>query len=210
MTGAYMSGSVRAIALLATAVLGIACERARQGTPADDSAMARSIDRCAGPSAVLTPGGVGAVKVGVRIRDVAAVCTVRDSSIALSEDQTERAHVVRVGGGSVTAISTGTADTSITRVVVRDSAYRTERGVGIGSTIGTLRQGHGRICASMGEGRVVVASAALPGLSFETSLGLADVPGGARTLEGDGSAIPDDATITAAWAYDGPTLCGGS
>lgn len=198
------------VAGLVGAIAISGCQREREAAPTADSGAARSTDPCAGPSATLTPGGVGAVKGGATVRALRGVCFVADTAISLGEGMTERAHRVRVGSGSLIALSTGTPDTSITRVVVRDSAYRTERGIGIGSTVGQLRQAHGRICASIGEGRVVVASAALPGLSFETSLGLADVPGGPRTLERDPAAIPDDATITAAWAYDGPTLCGGS
>lgn len=195
---------------LVGAIATSGCQGEHEAPPAAASGEARPADPCAGPSATLTPGGVGAVKLGATVRALRGVCFVADTAISLGEGMTERGHRVRVGSGSLIALSTGTADTSITRVIIRDSAYRTERGIGIGSTVGQLRQAHGRICASIGEGRVVVASAALPGLSFETSLGLADVPGGPRALERDPGAIPDDATITAAWAYDGPTLCGGS
>lgn len=198
--------------LVAAGVLGAlpGCTPERKAVPASDSATTRRVDPCGGPGVTLTAGGVGAVKIGARLGDIRRVCAVTDTAISLGEGMTERAHRVRVGGGSLVALSTGTGDTSVTRIIVRDAAFRTERGVGIGSTIGELRRAHGRVCASIGEGRVVVASAALPGLSFETSLGLAEIRGGPGSLDDDGSAVPDDVTITAAWASDGPTLCGGS
>ena len=168
-----------------------------------------ALDPCSG-NGILTPGGIGAVKIGARMRDVATACRTTDTTVSLGEGMKERAHVVTIGASTVLAISTGTPDTSITRVIVRDSSYRTDRGIGIGSTVADLRRVYGRVCATFGERGVVVAVDALPGLAFETGLAPADVPGGVRALEGDASLVPDSARLTGAWATDGPSLCGGS
>ena len=107
------------------------------------------------------------MRLGRRIADLAAECTVDDTTISLGEGIEERAHVVRLGAGSLVVLSTGSADSSVTRVIVANGAFRTGAGVGIGSTVEGLRAAHGPVCSAMGEGRVVVFAEEMPGVSFE-------------------------------------------
>ena len=155
--------------------------------------------QCATTPSPITTQGIGPVLIGARISAVAVACETRDSAIALSEGMTERSHSVAVGGGHVTAVSTGSADTSITRVIVHDSVFRTAKGIHVGSTVGALRAAHGRICASVGEGNVVAFAADIPGVSFETNVSPGELHGGARAVERDATVLPDAATIDAIW-----------
>jgi hypothetical protein len=198
--------TVRAIAaaFAALAACAPAADDSRQAARASaDTAAQRALaDRCTRGAPRLTPGGVGAVRLGARLADVAAACTVRDTAIEL-EGVPERAHVVEVGTGRVVAITTGTRDTSVARVVVADPVYRTDNGAGVGQTLGALRRAHGRICALAGEGRMVVLAASLPGVSFGTSTPV-DL---AATR--DPTLLPDSVRIEAAWITEDSAPCGG-
>jgi hypothetical protein len=193
------------------AILAVAaCTREQEAPPKRASGeTAAALDPCAG-NGRLTAGGVGSVKIGARVHDIAGVCKLTDTSLTLSEGQKERAHIVTVGGSRLIVLSTGTKDTTITRVIVADSSYRTDRGIGVGSTVGDLRKAYGQVCAAFGERGVVVSAGSLPGVSFQTALTAADVRVGGRALEEDPSVVPDTAPITSAWATAGPKLCGGS
>jgi hypothetical protein len=164
-------------------------------------------ERCATTPAPVTQQGVGPVLIGARVSAVAVACETRDSAITLGEGLTERSHAVAVGGGSVIALSTGTADTSITRVIVRDSVLRTTKGIHVGSTVGELRAAHGRVCAAVGEGNVVAFAPEAPGISFETSVSPAELHGGAAAVEKDASVLPDAATIDAMWVTGQAAAC---
>lgn len=163
--------------------------------------------RCATAPAPVTEQGIGPVLIGARVSAVAVACETRDSAITLGEGLTERSHFVAVAGGTVIALSTGSADTSITRVIVRDSVFRTAKGIHVGSTIGELRAAHGRVCAATGEGNVVAFAADAPGISFETSVAPNEVRAGAAAVEKDASVIPDAATIDAMWVTGQAAPC---
>ena len=78
------------------------------------------------------------IGVGAEISAVSTACETRDSAVTLGEGMLERAHAIDVGGGHVIALSTGSADTSITRIIVRDTLFATAKGIHIGSTVGAL------------------------------------------------------------------------
>lgn len=194
-----------AAAVLGAAACGQGADESREAARASaDTAAQRALaDRCTRGAARLSAGGVGAVRLGARLADVAGACTVRDTTLE-SEGMAERAHVVAVGGGRVVAVTSGTTDTSVVRIIVADPAFRTENGAGVGQTLGELRRAHGRICAFAGEGRMVVQAASLPGISFGTA-----APVSAAATR-DPAALPDSVRLESAWITDAQTPCGAS
>ena len=204
-----------AIAVLFTAAAVSACfsghdssrDAAGHAYAAAPPARTAEQQRCATTPVPVTQQGIGPVLIGARVSAVAVACETRDSAITLGEGMAERSHAISVGGGTVIALSTGTPDTSITRVIVRDSVLRTAKGIHVGSTIGELRAAHGPVCASTGEGNVVAFAADAPGISFETSVAPNDLRGGAKAVEKDASVIPDAATIDAMWVTGQPAPC---
>ena len=57
-------------------------------------------------------------------------------------------------------------DSAIQSITLADSAFRTDRGIGVGSRIRTLRFAYGRVCAVDRNGEAVLAVAGLDGLTF--------------------------------------------
>ena len=154
--------------------------------------------------------GIGPVLRGARIGELNSRCTVTDTLVEI-EGTPERAHIVRVRGRPVVVLSTGTADTSIIRVVTADPAFKTSGGVGVGSSVQALRLAHGRICAARGEGIFVVMAADLPGVSFaidwnpppsrDPSTADSPFPGG------DPGTSLDAARITRLWVHGVSGAC---
>lgn len=204
-----------ALATLLSSVAIIACfsgqdsKRDAAGHARDTSHPARTPEQqgCASAPTPITTQGIGPVRIGAKISAVSTACETRDSAITLSEGMLERAHSIDVGGGHVVALSSGTADTSVTRIIVRDSVFATAKGVHIGSTVGALRAAHGKVCAAVGEGNVVAFAPDVPGVSFETSVLPAELRGGSAAVERDASVIPDAATITGIWVTGQPAPC---
>jgi hypothetical protein len=155
--------------------------------------------------------GIGPVIRGARIAELGSRCSVSDTTIVLGEGTPERAHAVNVRGHRVAALSTGTPDTSIIRVMTTDRAFRTSGGVGVGSSVESLRRAHGRICAARGETDFVVTAADLPGVSFaidwnpppsrDPSAAETPFPGG------DPGVALDAARITKLWVHGVSGAC---
>lgn len=206
--------NIPALRLSLAAAIALACfsgqdskrdPTGKERVPAQPRSAAQ--EQCATTPTPITAQGIGPVRMGARVSAIANACETRDTAITLSEGLVESSHVIHVGGGSVTAISTGSADTSVVRIIVRDTVFRTAKGIHIGSTIGALRAAHGAFCAAVGEGNVVGFAGDVPGISFETSLSPGDLRGGARAVERDASVIPDAATIAAIWITGTPAPC---
>jgi hypothetical protein len=86
----------------------------------------------------LTGDGIGALRVGASVDDVARVCRVLSDTTALgTEGQQERTILVDLGRDSVTAV---VSDSRVWRIHVRTPAFRTADSLGVGTPVRTLRQ----------------------------------------------------------------------
>lgn len=202
-----MSRSILFSLTLAAAV-SIACggeDDAGDQQSAGDSITADA-NACVSGTPTLTAGGIGAVRIGSPLAAAEGRCEMRDTTFTLGEGIDENGRVVDLGSdGSVLVLTNDQGN--VTRIIVEDATVRTERGLGVGSTVGELRQAHGMLCAAVGEGIVVVSSGNLGAISFATDADMSVVRRGASL---DADAIPDDARITRMWAYEGRALCGAS
>ena len=192
-----------AVALLACSSKDAPPDSTNAGT-ASGSSAATCVE--GGSAPVITAAGVGPLRIGGQVSEVATRCTVRDTSFSLGEGQMENGRVVDLGGARAVLMVSDDAQPTIERIIVADSSIRTEEGLGIGKNVGALRAAYGRLCAMRGEGNVVVNVSALPGVSFEVSGGIPVT----ANVERDPQAIPDNATITGIWVYGGRSACGGS
>lgn len=175
-----------------------------------DTAGAVSSDACApnGRVPAVTSGGIGVARMGAALGDVGRTCRTRDTTFTLGEGIEERGAVIEFAGHRVLALTT--EDRMISRLIVADSAFRTERGHGVGSTVAQLRDAYGRLCGAVGEGTVAVWLAGLPNVSFGLDTRLSDLPAAGSRLSDDTSVIPDDARVTSLWVITEGVPCGGS
>ncbi|HUQ81938.1 MAG TPA: hypothetical protein VM076_12390 [Gemmatimonadaceae bacterium] len=193
---------------MAVIIASAACQGDAPGkNAAATSAAARAAQRCnaADASLVIDSIGIGPIVRGRRVAELRDRCTVTDTAITLSEGMVERAHVIDAGGHALIALSTGTPDTSIIRVITTDPAFKSSGGVGVGSSVQALRLAHGSLCAAQGEGNFIVMASELPGVSFaidwspppsrDPSAATSPFPGG------DPGTALDATRITKAWVH---------
>lgn len=195
---------------------GAACQReagsdARGDRSGDTSRPSPPVsDACApnGRVPAVTSGGIGVARIGASVREVGQSCRTRDTTFTLGEGIQEQGAVIEFAGHRVLALTT--AGGTISRLIVADSAFRTERGLGVGSTVGQLREAYGRLCGAVGEGTVAVWLAGLPNVSFGLDTRLSDLPASASRVGDDPSIIPDTARVTSLWVIAEGAPCGGS
>jgi hypothetical protein len=210
-----MLGNGRLIALAgAVACLASACQRDADtdaaGQRSTDTARGGAVaDACApnGQVPAVTSGGIGVARLGVPVRDVGQSCTTRDTTFSLGEGIQEHGAVIEFAGHRVLAL---VENGVISRLIVADSAFRTERGLGVGSSVAQLRQAYGRLCGAVGEGTVAVWLAGLPNVSFGLDTRLSDLGSASTRVSDDPSVIPDTARVTSLWVIPEGVACGGS
>lgn len=181
---------------------------ARSGDTGDAAAPVSEACTPNGRVPAVTSGGIGVARIGAPVRDVGQSCRTRDTTFTLGEGIQERGAVIEFAGHRVLALTTG--EGAIARLIVADSSFRTERGLGVGSTIAQLREAYGRLCGAVGEGTVAVWLAGLPNVSFGLDTRLSNLPGSGSRLSDDPSVIPDTARVTSLWVISEGAPCGGS
>ncbi len=194
--------------VLATTAVVVACRGKEAGTDSAGASASTGPAACVdgGGTPTITASGVGPVRVGARLATISDRCTVRDSSFTLGEGIMENGRVVSFGNTSAALIVSQDSAATIERIIIADSAIRTEAGIGVGKTVGALRAAYGRVCAAVGEGRIVAMVPPLPGVSFGTSASVREL----TNVENRPETIPDSTTITGIWVYGGRSACGGS
>jgi hypothetical protein len=181
--------------LVAGALLAAGC-----GDNDDAGGTARVDPRCDGHELpVIASGGVGLVRVGMPVSTLARHCKVTDTSVVLAEGLPERAHIVQMGSHRLLTISTGTADTSIVRIIVTDSAFRTAQGLGVGSTLGEMRELYKVLSYSSEEQRSVTIPS-VPGIAFGYEAeNVPDEPAHEVSVRPD---VLDQARVTKLWLFE--------
>jgi hypothetical protein len=199
-----------AVVWAAAACQGDAGGDGRSQGSSDTARASSTADACApnGRVPAVTSGGIGVARMGSSLREVGQSCRTRDTTFTLGEGIEEQGAVIEFAGHRVLALTTG--DRTISRLIVADSAFRTERGLGVGSTVVQLRDAYGRLCGAVGEGTVAVWLAGLPNVSFGLDTRLSDLPASGSRLSDDTSVIPDNARVTSLWVISEGVPCGGS
>jgi hypothetical protein len=163
------SSSLRHVLASAAFVSAQACER--DAAPAADTssvgggatAAAASTSTCGvGARTVLTGDGIGDLRVGAPVDEIARRCRVlRDTTALGTEGQQERTILIDLGRDSVTVVvSAG----RVWRLHVDGSAFSTADSLGVGSPVGAFRQRGPQLL--MGEGNVFLRLPSHCGLSF--------------------------------------------
>ena len=206
----------RRLSIIAASLLGVmsaSCQRegandAPQQRTGDTTAAAG--DACAPNGRVppVTSVGIGVARIGMSIAEIRQSCPARDTTFSLGEGLQEQGAVIDFAGHRVLALTTG--GSTVQRLIVADSSFRTERGLGVGSTVGQLREAYGRLCGAVGEGTVAVWLAGLPNVSFGLDTRLSELPASGSRLSDDPSVIPDTARVTSLWIISEGVACGGS
>jgi hypothetical protein len=148
---------------------------------------------------VVRDEGVGGVRLGMTAEELRReIPGARDTTLALPDGGQERAVLVPIAGGrSIAAIVSARG---VEQIVVRDTGFSTEQGLGVGSRLGDLRNVYGRECAEpFGRNRVAVSFAAEPGVAFALS---ATAPADTARLRQDPSPLPDSARVTEIWVRE--------
>lgn len=153
---------------------------------------------------VIRDDRVGAVRLGMTAEDLRReIPGARDTTVTLPDGGRERAVLVPVGDGRF--IAAVVSDRGVEQIMVRDASFRTDRGVGVGSRLGELREAYGEECAEpFGDGRVAVRFAAAPGVAFALS---ATTPSDTSRTGEDVSSLPDGARVTELWVRNRRDPC---
>ncbi len=146
----------------AIALLAQGCE-GRDSAPAGDPSPTRVGATCGvDASTTLTGDGIGALRVGAPVEEVARACHVlRDATVPGPEGMPERRIVVDLGRDSVSAV---VESGRVWRVHVRIPTFRTADSLGVGTPGRALRRSGAQVLT--GEGAHFVRLPSHCGLSF--------------------------------------------
>lgn len=148
-------------------------------------------------STLITSKGIGPAQLGVSLDSLNKLCTVRDSALRADEGQPANGRAISVGEGSAPILLfVDEAKRTIRQATTADPFFRTTRGVGVGSTVGDLRQNHKQLCGDLGPTGIEVWAASLPGVVFGTTAYPPKMPKGGNGLKRGAAAVPDTAQIT--------------
>jgi hypothetical protein len=200
-----LAAIVLAVALVAVVAVVRSRDVALPGVVAGPPRVWADTECTLGPAQV-TGRGVGSIRLGMDAAELRERCGARDTALTLGEGLTERGLALRVLKARAVAL-TDSAN-AVARVVVTSRGPTTGGGVGVGSRLASVRARHGRMCAFVGEGRIVAVASRLPGVSFVTdasyarfatdsqALADADLPAATRVTEilvhGDSVPCPED------------------
>ncbi|HUG39474.1 MAG TPA: GlsB/YeaQ/YmgE family stress response membrane protein [Longimicrobiales bacterium] len=145
---------------------------------------------------------IGPVRLGMTVAALRqAVPSARDTTWS-QEGMPERgAWVPLANGGRTLAVLSGD---SVLRLEVREPAFRTQEGLGVGSSLEELRSAYGAACAGVGEGTVVVWFASAPGISFALDT---PIPENVARLRANPDGLPGTARVTRWWLRRGIDTC---
>ena len=205
--GAAGRHGVVAAAVLALVLAACADDDERVAAGVDTAAAvappAVPAEDCTLGPAQVKPTGVGIVQLGMPADELRRRCAATDTMLLLGEGLVEPGLVVHVGKATAVALTTDAG--TVERVLVPVRGPTTIGGVGVGSRLVSVRARHGRLCPRLGEGRVVVTAAGLPGVSFATNADygrFADDTGALR--DGD---LPRATRVTELWIHGDSSAC---
>jgi hypothetical protein len=147
----------------------------KQTSTTDTTGTAATADETTPPvtdpaAFVISPGKVGRLQIGMSINEmrqhVPPGFTIKDTTLSL-EGQDYTAYVLQAGGDSKGLLVEQQCDPEckVWRLRVRDTAYKTAQGIGIGSRYGEVQHTYPISYVSPGEGNFVAVSEKA-GLSF--------------------------------------------
>lgn len=148
-------------------------------------------------STLITTKGIGYAQLGMPVAELNKLCAVRDSALRADEGQRSNGRAISVGEGTAPIlIFVDEAKQTIRQAASSNPFFRTTGGVGVGSTIGELRQNHGKLCGDLGPTGIDVWASSIPGAVFGTTAYPPKMPRNGAGLKRDARAVPDTAQIT--------------